>query len=805
MWKSLVLAMVAVWVSGTASVQAERLDLSSGWAFHKGATFGAEALGFDDSDWSKVSVPHDFSIQDKPDGSPPFSKEAVSGQDSGYLPGGEGWYRREFSLTSSQASATVLLQFEAVYMDADIWLNGTKIATHHYGYTAFTLDLTGKAKAGRNLISVRINHVDPSSRWYAGSGIIRPVHLELLDKLHIDPLGVAIATPVATVDKGEIEVSTHLKNRGGKAGKVTLTTVVVDAHGTQVAISTESQALAAGGSADLLQRLMVTRPQLWSIDSPNLYRLIQTVRVEGRVVDERVTRFGIRSITVDAEHGVRLNGQPIELKGGNIHHDNYMLGAAGWPDADKRKVALMKSAGYNAIRNAHNPASQATLDAADELGVLIVNEAFDMWGKSKKSKDYARFFAADWQQDIDSMVLSGRNHPSVIFWSIGNEIPEQGSADGARIATMLSGRIRTLDPTRFVTHSFTFNAPNNTALIAALDVIGQNYKAPAFEAEHQAYPNRVVYSPESTSKDGFRYWQIIEKMPSAVGDFVWTSVDYLGETGIGWMGYSKDWKQLGPYPWHLAYAGEIDATGRKRPAAYYREVFWKTGLTPISAFVRQPKGSEDLPDRFLFNPPAEVDWSLEDLHESWTWPGQDGKPLEVVVYSEFPGVELRLNGRSLGRKAVSVDTEFKATFSVPYEPGVLTAIGYRDGKAAGQWELRSAGKPASARVTVDRHQMAANGRDLAYVSIEILDANGVPVYAQTDDRKITIKVKGVGKLLGAGSGHPARLESFTSGHLTSFHGRAVAVIQSRETAGQIAIEISVDQLPVKRITVQTIH
>ncbi|MDC7676155.1 glycoside hydrolase family 2 TIM barrel-domain containing protein [Asticcacaulis machinosus] len=783
---------------------AEKIELTQGWAFRAGTVDGAQAVGFDDSQWQRVSVPHDFSIQDTPDGTPPFNKDAVPGSDSGYLSGGEGWYRRDIDFDPKTAADIVYLTFEAVYMDADIWLNGVHIAKHHYGYTAFTLDLTGKVKAGKNVIAVRVNHVDPSSRWYAGSGIIRPVHLESLDRIHIDPQGLVVTIPVATADKGVVAVKTPVKNTSAKAATVVLTSVLRDAAGRRVGESRLSQALKPGAAHSFDQTLSINRPALWSIETPNLYRLEQAVQVGDKLVDARATRVGIRTITVDAQNGFLLNGQPVELKGGNIHHDNYMLGAEGWVDADKRKVALMKAAGYNAIRNAHNPASQATLDAADELGVLVVNEAFDAWNYAKKDKDYARFFKADWKQDIDSLVITGRNHPSVIFWSIGNEIPEQGSAEGVATARMLATRVRELDPTRPVTQGVNLDSPANASLFAELDVAGYNYRAHFFAKDHVDHPKRVMFTTESTSKDAFKYWRIVEDMPSVIGDFVWTSVDYIGEAGIGWMGYSKGWKDLGPYPWHLAYSGEIDVTGRKRPAAYYREVFWKTGRTPISAFVRQPAGTEDLPDRELFKDKASLDWSLEDLHESWTWKGQDGKPLEVVVYSEFPEVELLLNGRSLGKKAVSVDSAYKADFNVPYAPGTLTAVGYRDGRAAGQWQLRTAGQPASARVTLDRTQIAGNGKDLVYATIELLDRDGVPVYAQADDRKVVIEVTGAGTLAGAGSGNPQRIESLKSGRVTTFHGRAQAVIQAGDRAGSVIVTVTVNGLPTQRLIVPVV-
>lgn len=784
---------------------AETRGLSQDWLFARGEVQDAEATAFDDHGWMRVVVPHDWAIMDKADGSPPFDPGATAGQDSGYLPGGIGWYRRHLRLDAGDARKVVRLNFEAVYMDADIWLNGERLAEHHYGYTAFTVDLTGKLRAGDNVIAVRVHHADPSSRWYAGSGIIRPVTLDLLDCVHIQPDSIFVTTPVATETSGAVAVRASAANCAAKARAVELVSRIVAADGRVVAEASERRTIAAKGVAAWSQSLAVPRPALWSPDAPNLYMLVQQTRLDGVVTDERRTRFGVRTITVDAANGVRVNGKPMKLRGGNIHHDNYMLGAAGFPDADARKVALMKAAGYNAIRNAHNPASQATLDAADELGMLVIDEAFDAWNKSKRDQDYARFFKGDWAQDIDSLVISGRNHPSVLFWSIGNEIPEDGTPEGIESGRKLAARVRLLDPTRPATQAVNADPPRSSNQFDLLDVAGYNYHAHDFEKEHAKYPARILYTSESVTKDAFPYWAYVEKYPWVIGDFVWTAVDYIGESGIGWMGYSQDWQKLGPYPWHLAYSGEIDATGRKRPAAYYREVLWKTGIDPIAAFVRQPKGTEDLPDRnyYAITPPH-LDWSHPDVHPSWTWPGQEGKSLQVLVYSELPEVELFLNGKSVGRKPVGSNTEYVATFDVPYAPGRLTAIGYRDGREAARWELRTAGAPATAKLSVERRRLAANGTDIAYVTIELVDTDGTPIYAQADDRRVTVRVTGAALLAGIGNGNPRDAASFQSGTRASFHGRAVAAIRAGTQAGPVTVEVMVDGLPSQRLRLDAV-
>ena len=795
------LALCALFAAAiVAPAGAQRTGLSQDWLFLRGDAPGAERSGFDDRGWQNTVVPHDWSIMDRPDGRPPFDPAAESGHDSGYLPGGIGCYRRALNLSAADAARTVLLKFEAVYMDAEIWLNGEPVARHRYGYTAFTVDLTGKVRPGKNIVAVRANHADPSSRWYAGSGIIRPVTLEILNCVHLEPDSVFVTIPEANTEAGAVASTASASNCAARAQQVTVTTKIVSQAGDVVARTTQTERVGPKSHATIASRLAVTRPALWSPDSPNLYTLVHEVRVGGALVDTRRTRFGIRTITVDARNGLRINGQPLKLRGGNIHHDNYMLGAAGFPDADRRKVALMKAAGYNAIRNAHNPASQATLDAADELGMLVIDEAFDSWNKHKRPQDYSRFFAEDWRQDIDSLVISGRNHPSVLFWSIGNEIPESGTPLGIETARSLTARVRLLDPTRPVTQAINNDAPLSTSQAAVLDVPAYNYHAELFTTDHAALPDKPMYTAESLPKDAFPYWREVETKPWVIGDFVWTAFDYLGEAGIGWMGYSQDWQKLGPYPWHLAYCGEIDATGRKRPAAYYRQVLWKTGIDPIAAFVRQPKGTEDLPDRHYFPiTPPHLDWALDDVHPSWTWPGQEGKPLEVVVYSEFREVELFLNGQSLGRKAAGLETEYKAVYQVGYAPGDLVAIGYRGGKEAGRWTLRTAGAPAGARISLDRQRMAANGQDLAYVTVELTDAGGVPVYSRRDERRVKVRVLGAGRLAGMGNGDPQDPSSLQSGDRRTFHGRAMAVVRAGTRAGRVTVEVDIEGQPLRRV------
>ncbi|HEU5019167.1 MAG TPA: glycoside hydrolase family 2 TIM barrel-domain containing protein [Pseudolabrys sp.] len=766
------------------------MELNTGWRFHRGEEAGAERPAFDDSSWHVVSVPHDWSIDDLPGQSNPFDKNAPGGAAVAYTDGGVGWYRLTLDLLPDVRSRSVLLRFGAVYMNAEIWVNGQSVGQHAYGYTPFTLDISDTVRPGSNLVAVRVDNEQPSSRWYSGSGILRRVYLDLLDKVHIDPDGPTITTPDISSDKATVRTATVVTNALGASARVQLISAVVDASGHEVRRTESARTIVGGASLDIVQEQTLDRPALWSPDTPNLYHLVQEVRLDGRVVDRRETSFGVRSVAFDAEHGLRINGKRYLLRGGAIHSDNYMLGGVSLPRADERKLELMKAAGYNAVRSAHNPASQGLLDAADRLGMLVIDEAFDAWTVAKQKNDYSRYFKPDWRSDIASMIASGRNHPSVILWSIGNEIPELTKPAGSDEARELAGLIHKLDPTRPVTAAVNQFGPGAADFIKALDVVGYNYYPERYGPDHAAHPDRVMYGSESFSAQAFDYWTSGEAMPWVVGDFVWTGFDYLGEAGIGWTGFNSHFG-IGPYPWQLAMAGEIDATGRLRPAAFYREVLWKTHITPTSAFVEWPGSVGSLPDKASGGPLALTNWVQDDLHPVWHAFGlpADYMPHKIVVFSEDDEVELFLNGRSLGRKPVSKATEYRAVFYARFEPGELKAVGYVDGKPVSQWTLQTAGPPAAIHLRVDRARINADGDDLAYVTVELVDAKGRPTYMPESDRPLTFKVEGAGVLAGVGNGDPTALESFQSGKRSTFHGRAVAVVRAGRRPGAIRIEV----------------
>ncbi|UCF44105.1 MAG: DUF4982 domain-containing protein [Planctomycetota bacterium] len=773
------------------------------WRFKKGNLAYANQAGFDDSGWRIVSVPHDWTIEDLTLENGPFNVSAIGHWDTGYTVGGTAWYRNTFSLDANDSNKIVHLQLDGVYMNSDVWVNGTHVGNRPYGYSTFWFDITGDVNfGGENVVAVEVKNEGKNTRWYSGSGIFRPVTLTIMETVHIEHWGPYITTPVVSTSSADVRVRTEVKNESDTNETVTLQSTILDSNGVAVATDSEIFSISSSASHEFDQTIAVTTPNLWSIDSPMLYTLSQHILVSGEIVDQVETTFGIRSISFDANDGFLLNGESVLLRGGCMHHDNYMLGSACYDRAEERRVEIMKAAGYNAIRTAHNPPSQAFLHVCDRLGVLVIDEAFDMWNYRKwdHDDDYSKYFQSWWQVDINSMVLRDRNHASIIMWSIGNEIPEQCEPDGNNTSDMLATYVRSLDPTRPVTLGANAYGESCDDYFATLDVVGYNYQLGHYIEEHNSAPERVMFVSETHPKDAFDYWKAVEDLSYVIGDFVWTGYDYLGEAGIGWTGYNYGGVggALAPYPWHLAYCGDIDACGYKRPAAYYRDVLWKTGQNKVCAFVTSPTLS--LPD---YDPNWISEWIYPDIHPSWTWSGYEGTDLEVTVYSECDTVALFLNDVNLGARATSSDSNYTATWDVNYAAGELKAVGYDGNVPQAEWILDTAGAPASIELTADTNTIAADGSDLCYVTAELLDGSGNVVYDPNEDKLISFDINGPGKLAGVGNANPYGTESFQQPQRTTFRGRCVAVVKSTLRTGTITLTASSSGLTSDSVVIQT--
>jgi beta-galactosidase len=763
----------------------------AGWRFFRGDTPDAETMKFDDSGWRSIDLPHDWSIEDMPGTDSPFDPEAVSQVSGGFTTGGTGWYRKSFVLPEGQSGKKILIQFDGVYMNPEIWINGISLGNHPYGYTSFWFDITDHLKFGKpNILAVKVRNEGANSRWYTGSGIYRHVWLKLIDPVNVAQYGTYITTPIINKDSAVVQVRTKVNNQSANPYDIKLITRILNANEEELISTTTEQTVGIDSFNEFEQSLTVNSPELWSIDTPFLYKAISEIYCEDKLVDKVETKFGIRTIQFDAVNGFRLNGVKMKLKGGCYHHDNGPLGAKSYDRAEERRVELLKASGYNAIRCSHNPPSPAFLDACDRLGMLVIDESFDMWKEKKNPFDYHLYFNDWWEKDIDNMVLRDRNHPSVIMWSIGNEIPNRHTPEVVDVAKMLGDRVRLLDPTRPVTSAVNDLKPDKDPYFATLDIAGYNYasggdhnKKTIYSDDHKRVPERIMAGLESYPLEAFGAWMDVVDNPYVIGDFVWTAWDYIGEASIGWRGYPQE-KNF--FPWNLAFCGDIDICGWKRPQSYYRDALWMSDQ--ISIFVTPPEPS--------FEPnPVRASWSKWhwfDAVSDWNWKGYENKPVEVNVYSSCEEAELFLNGKSLGKKRTNRSTEFMATWNVPYMEGELRAVGYNKGKEVNSTTLRSSGDPAQIRLTRDRSSIIADGQDLAYVTVQLVDGNGIP--NPKAENMVKFEIQGPGSIVGVGNANPVSLESYVQPQRKAWQGRCMVIVKSNHQKGKIILKASSDGL-----------
>lgn len=762
------------------------------WKFSFGDNLQAGAADFNDKNWRNLDLPHDWSIEGKLDSLNPM------GNDGGYFPAGIGWYRKKFMPSTSWVGKRVSIYFEGVYMNARVFINGKSLGVHPYGYTSFAYDLTPYLDYTKeNTISVRVdNSQQKNCRWYSGSGIYRHVWLLETGPIHVDHWGVAITTPEVTKEKAIIQVKTSIKNETGLLQNITLSTRLVNKNIKKAGDELKIE-LPAGEVKEITQNITVNNPALWSPGSPDLYEAQIKLIKNGTVIDGVSESFGIRSITFNAENGFQLNGKKVILNGGCVHHDNGCLGAAAYDRAEIRKVELLKSAGFNAVRTSHNPPSEAFLAACDRLGLLVIDESFDGWRESKTPYDYAKFFDDWWQRDIEAMVLRDRNHPSIIMWSTGNEIIERKKPEAVATANMLANHVRKLDPSRPVTSAMTTWDKDweiFDPLFAAHDIGGYNYQLHRAPADHKRVPSRVIVQTESYPKDAFANWKLIQENAYIIGDFVWTAMDYLGESGIGRYYYpgekeGEHWEK-NFYPWHGAYCGDIDLTGWRKPISHYRDLLYND-TKKLYLAVKEPNPANGKIKM--------TSWSVWPTWESWTWPGQEGKNIEVEVYSRYPKVRLYLNDKLVGEEPTAKEQQFTARFTFPYSPGLLKAVGVENNKEQESSILKTAGKAARIRLTEDRAKISANGQDLSYVTVEITDDKGN--IQPNADNQLLFSIKGPGIIAGVDNADLKDTNPYFSDKRKAWKGRALVVVKSIHKAGKIELTVSSPGLSNAAITI----
>jgi beta-galactosidase len=860
--------LIFLLILGTSSINKSAPDKNSGimsfdegWMFVKDNPPGAENPAFDDSKWRKLDVPHDWSIEDLPGQNGesiigPFDKSAADKMSSGYLVGGIGWYRKSF--TVKEKDKNVYLQFDGVYMNSDVWINGKHLGFHPYGYTPFSYDITSSLNppGQTNVVAVRVRNEGLNSRWYSGSGITRHVWLAVLSPVHINISGgIYVTTPVVSENAAEVKIETGLINSESKDVNVILQTQLFDPAGKQVGISKSNVSLKPGQTSDVLQKVEIEKPALWSIETPNIYQAKVSVLINNKDVDSRVASFGVRSIKINAKDGFLLNGKSIDLIGGCYHHDNGPLGAASIDRAEERKIEILKKSGFNAIRTSHNPPSPALLDACDRLGMVVIDEIFDMWETQKKEQDYHLNFREWWQKDVESWVKRDRNHPSVVFWSIGNEIRETFDTSGLRIARNLTGEIRRHDMTRFVTEAFNDFAwmrgqkskwdeiPEHMAL---LDLVGYNYAWKRYAEDHVKYPERVMFGTETNPPLDLENYEAVKKQPYVIGYFVWTATDNLGEAGVGMaqlrdlttdtqvpQGQVNPQGQGAPGTQVVAAAnapanappapgGAPAANAGVPPAAppgggFFRRDSWPVfnnyqgdidliGNRKVPSYYQYVVWGKSKVEMFVHRPIPEgkkevtSNWGFPDELKSWNWAGNEGKKFKVHVYTRSQHVKLELNGKVVGEQDVEQGKSITATFEVPYEAGTLTARCFDDGKETASQILETTGAPASVRLVADRTKIRADLNDLSYVRAEIIDSKG-NIVPNADEVVVKFEVTGMGKVAGVGSGNPGDVSSFQQPLKKAYQGICQAIIRPEKTPGEIIIKATAQGLKTASLVI----
>ncbi len=777
------------------------------WRFFKGEAEEAENPSFDDSEWRILDLPHDWSIEDlelpkdkfkdvSPSPVGPFSPDSPGNISTGYVLGGVGWYRKHFSLEPQDVGKIVKITFDGVYMNADFWINGNHLGNHPYGYTAFTYDITPylKVDGSENVLSVKVVNEGRNSRWYSGSGIYRHTWLSITDPLHLDRWGVFVTTPEVEKEKALIKIDASVINYFDHSKDFIIETLIMAPDGSEVVKSKRNEVLKSGLVGLFNGSFSLENPQLWSLEDPNLYLAKINLLFDGKIVDQLSTTFGIRTLDFSTEEGFQLNGETILIKGGNMHHDNGPLGAAAIDRAEYRRVELMKSFGYNAIRTSHNPPSRQFLDACDKLGILVMDESFDQWQLPKNENDYNLYFDDWWERDIESMVLRDRNHPSIIIWSIGNEIKERADSSGLQITKVLKEKVKSLDPTRPVTAAICgfWEFPgrpweDTEPAFKLFEVHGYNYKWERYESDHEIFPERIIIGTESIAGHAYENWSLVEKYPWVLGDFLWTSMDYLGEAGIGNALLDNEKKE---WPWYNAYCGDIDLCGFKKPQSYYRDVVW--GISELEMAVHHPI-PQGRKETVSF-------WGWPNEEQSWNWKGYKGDTLNVSLYSSCDSVTLELNGLRCDEIVLQDTMQYKRIVKVVYQPGELVAKGFKNGEISSKKVFRTTGEAHSISMKVDRNSITADRNDLAYVTVEVVDQEGNRV--PDAETLIEFQIEGDGQLAGVANGNPVDIKSFQKPECITFKGRCLPIVRPMSNEnGEIKVFAKAKDLTGSEISV----
>ena len=775
-----------------------RLPIDKNWKFIQTDVDGAEKQEFDDTKWRTLNLPHDWSIEGE------FKEDAITKGPGGYLPTGIGWYRKQLNITSVARDQQFWIEFDGVYMNSDVWINGQHLGKHPYGYTSFWYDLTPFIKKGKNIIAVKVdNSLQPNSRWYSGSGIYRHVWLNTAGHVHVAQWGTYITTPVVESSSATVVIRTIIENKMKIVKNLVLRSVVVNRSGKEVAVVETPVALSSSDKTNVEQSVKVDSPELWSIETPSLYTLNSTVLEVTKPIDNYSTIFGIRKIEFDRDKGFFLNGKHMKINGVCLHHDTGCLGAAVPEQAWVRRLQLLKDMGCNAIRLSHNPPAPEFLDLCDKMGFLVMDEIFDEWVEKKGQVgfSYHIYFEEWWKSDLLSMIYRDRNHPSVVIWSAGNEVPDQVKDNGSETMRKLVEVFHKEDPTRPVTQAndriAAGDGPAKIPFLALQDIVGYNYvdrwnerRELYYSIDRHDHPDWKMIGTENVSVGGLRgqyslasdqsdrrpgrsrdyrlgmiqaeqLWKFTSVNDYVIGDFMWTGIDYLGEAG---------------WPNKNSSSGVIDMCGFPKDGYYFYQSQW----------TEKP---------------------MVHLFPHWNWTGNEGKVIPVIVYTNCDTAELFMNGKSFGKKSyvfpqqghskswngyerpyiAPTTSDLHLSWDVPYEPGTLKVVGKKDGKTVIE-EVQTTSVPSSLRLTTEKKTISADMHDIVNVKVEIIDENGLVV--PTANNSIEFKVEGVGVLIGTDNGNPSDKTNMQSKKRSAYNGLALVVVQSTEKSGNISLSVT---------------
>ncbi|WP_066195795.1 glycoside hydrolase family 2 TIM barrel-domain containing protein [Gracilibacillus timonensis] len=761
----------------------KELTMDFDWSFCKGDPQDAYKIEFDDSNWQTLNVPHDWSI------SGPFDELNPSGASGGFLPGGIGWYRKKFYLPEKAEDKKVFIHFDGVYHNSEVWCNGHYIDKRPYGFVGFCYDLTPYINVEKeNVIAVRVNNSDqPNCRWYTGSGIYRHVWLTISDPLHIKTWGTAITTPVISEKKATVELETTVTNDYHSAKSFTLETHIYDKSYQLITSESKDVVLNSGETNTTKQSFVITNPRLWSPNSPSLYYAVSRLIVKESVVDEYITSFGIREVLFSSENGMTINGEKVKLKGINLHHDAGSVGVAVPERLLESRLQTLKEIGCNAIRCSHNPPTRELLDLCDQMGFFVIDEIFDKWW----SRSYGKIFENWWKTDLDAMILRDRNHPSIIMWSVGNEVEDQGSQKTVDTLKMLVNYVHEKEPSRPVTCAirppgevddikvFEEKIDVIMSMVEHMDIASLNYQEQWYAELKKRKPDIIILGSETypffrgnkhfyKAFEPINPWFDVAENDYVIGQFLWTGFDYVGEA-VKWP--NKGWA-----------ASIINTCGNRKPLSYFQQSVWREEpMVHIAAF-----------DDSIKQPLEKLHWNAPKMASHWTFPHFTDQMIKIVTFTNCEKVELYLNNELLGDKYLNDFPDRMMTWYLPYKAGTIKAIGYVDNEKVSIHEMETSRTPKQIKLTPDRTTIVADARDVSLVEVSVTDEQGICYPYAEDD--ITFELKGEGKIIGLDNGNLDSNQSFKEKKRSAFNGKCLVIIQANHNEGVIELNASAQSL-----------